>query len=622
MSDMLSTGVSALLAYQTALGTTSHNIANANTAGYTRQRVDLAARLGTASSIGHVGAGVDVQSVQRITDALVSARLQTSNSAHARIAAYADYAAQIDQLMSDSGTSLATPLQSFFSAANALAISPASTAARQSLIGSAQTVVDRFATQQTQLDRMDAQIDQTLRATIGEVNDLSTTLAKLNGQIANARAAANGQPPNDLLDQRDTLLQNLASKLGVSTSVQEDGSVNVFTGSGQALVLGQQSYALGTANDAYNSGRFEITHNGQPITARLSGGSIGGLLDTRRELLDPMRAELGKLAADFAASVNAQNAAGVDANGQRGGDLLTMPSGLALAHAANTGNAGMNVAIRDAAALTGSDYVLNFDGVAWSATDARSGASVALTGSGTAGDPLLIGGTAIVVSGSAQAGDKFLVQPTADAAAQLKMATLDPAKIAAASAVNASAANGNSATVESIAVSDGRHAQLTDAVNITFTDANTYQINGSGSYAYTPGSPISVNGWTLNLSGTPAAGDSFAVRQTGPNSNDNRNAQSLAALGGKALFGSDSLNAAQSALTTRAGTAAKQANLALDAQTAVKAQAEAARESVSGVNLDEEAADLVRFQQAYQAAAQVIATANEIFQSLLAATRG
>lgn len=623
MGDILATGSSALLAYQAALNTTSHNIANANTQGYSRQRVDLVSKLGDGSGSGYIGNGVDVASVQRITDALVNVRLQTSNSAYARINAYSDYASQIDTLMSDTGTSLAAPLQSFFDAANALANAPTSSAARQSLLGSAQTLSSRIGTMQTQLDGMASSINQSLTSTVSSINDDTQALAKLNDQIVNARAQFGGQPPNDLLDQRDALVQKIASKIGISTAPQDDGSLNVFTASGQALVLGKQATALGTAPDAYNSGAVDVTYNGKPITAQLSGGSIGGLLDARREVIDPARTELGQLAAGIASAVNAQNAAGVDLAGNRGGDLLTMPAGSASAAAANAGNATMSVAISDVGALDGSNYVLKFDGSAWSANDAATGASLALTGSGTAGDPLKIGGTSITLAGSAQAGDKFLVQPTLHAAGQLKLATSDASKIAAATAVNASAASGNSSQVGAISVSDGRNANLTDAVTITFTDANTYQINGSGSYAYN-GSGISANGWTLSLSGTAAAGDSFTIRKTGANSSDNSNATALAQLGGKALFdgGLNSINAAQSSLTTQAATRAQQASLALDAQTAVQTQAAGARDSVSGVNLDEEAADLLRYQQAYQAAAQVIAAANQIFQSLLQATRG
>lgn len=624
MGDILATGSSALLAYQAALNTTSHNIANANTDGYSRQRVDLSARLGQGSGSGYIGGGVDVASVQRITDALVNARLQGSNSDYARINAYSSYAAQIDTLVSDSGTSLSAPLQSFFDAANALANAPTSSAARQSVLGAAQSLSARIGTMQAQLDSMAGGINQSLGSMVATINDDTQALARLNEQIVDAQSRYGGQPPNDLLDQRDLLVQKIAGNIGITTAQQDDGSLNVFTASGQALVLGKQATALGIAADAYNSGALDVIYNGKSITAQLSGGSIGGLLDARREVIDPARSELGKLAAGIASAVNAQNAAGVDQAGNRGGDLLTMPAGSALAASANAGNAAMSVAISDVGTLDGSNYVLKFDGSAWSVSDAATGAPVSLSGSGTAGDPLKIGGVAITLSGGAQAGDKFLVQPTVHAAAQLKLATSDASRIAAAVAVNASAASANSSKVSAISVNDGSNANLTDPVTISFIDANTYQINGSGSYAYSGGDAIDVNGWSLKLSGTVMAGDSFTVKKTGANSSDNSNATALAQLGGKALFdgGTGSINAAQSSLTTQAATRAQQASLALDAQSAVQTQAASARESVSGVNLDEEAADLLRFQQAYQAAAQVIATANQIFQSLLQATRG
>src|SRR3546814_13894 len=204
-----------------------------------------------------------------------------------------------------------------------------------------------------------------------------------------------------------------------------------------------------------------------------------------------------------------------------------MPSGSAFAASANAGSATMIVAISDVSALSGSNYVLKFDGSAWSASDAATGTAVSLTGSGVASDPLKIGGVAITLVGSAQAGDKFLVQPTVHAAGQLKLATSDAGKIAAATAVNASAASGNSSTVGTISVSDGSNANLIDPVTISFTDANTYQINGSGSYAYSGTGAINVNGWSLKLSGTVAAGDSFAIKKTGANSSDNSNAKEI-----------------------------------------------------------------------------------------------
>ena len=624
MSNLLSTGLSALQASQAALNTASHNIANANTAGYTRQRVELVSRQGADSGSGYIGSGVGISTVRRITDSVLVQRLQTANAAQARAQVYSDYAARIDTLLSDSGTSLNAPLQDFFSAANDLAQNPGSAPARQALLGSAQTLSSRFATLQEQLDGFDRALNSSLQSSAVEINQYTRELATLNQQIVEQTARAGGQPPNDLLDQRDQLAQQIAARIGISTRDEADGSLSVFTGSGQALVVGAKAGTLATATDAFGSGSLELTLNGQVITPVVSGGSIGGLLDTRRELLEPARSELGRLAAGLAQAVNQQNAAGVDALGRQGGALLTQPVPRVQAATANTGTAALTAQIDDLAALDGSNYILRYDGSAWSATDARTGSAVALSGSGGAADPLRLGGLTLSVGGSAQAGDRFLLEPTADAAGQLKLATSDPSRIAAANAVRVSAASGNSAAAASIAVSDAGNAALLDPVTITFSDSGTYQINGSGSHAYSAGTPISVNGWSLNLSGTPAAGDSFSVAKAATGSADNSNAQKLARLGELKLFdgGSTSLAGAQTALESGAGSRARQAGLQLDAQTAVKTQAQAARESVAGVNLDEEAADLIRFQQAYQAAAQVIQVANQLFQSLLDATRG
>ena len=623
MTDVLSTGLSALRSYQTALNTTSNNIANANTAGYSRQRVELTARPAYGTGSGYIGDGVSVSTVSRIADTLVTQRLQTSVTSQARADTYANYASRIDSLMSDSSMGLAAPMQAFFDAANSLAQNPSSTSARQALLTSAQTLTTNFNTLQSEFDSLQNEIDSSLSGNVAELNQYTDALAKLNTQIVNAQAQFGGQPPNDLLDQRDQLVQKIGERIGITTALQDDGSLNVYTGTGQALVVGKDAATLGTAPDAYNSGTLELTWNGQPITNQISGGRIGGLLDARRQLLEPMRNELGRVAAGLADAVNAQNAQGVDSLGRLGTDLLTMPSGSAYASNFNSGNATMTVAIDDVSALDGSDYQLRFDGLGWSATDARSGATVPMTGTGTSGDPLLVGGVAITLSGTASAGDRFLVRLTAGAAGQIGLATNDPARIAAASAVRVSATSGNSAQVSSLAVTDSSDASLLNSVNISFTSATTYQINGSGSYTYTAGSPISVNGWSLSLSGTPAAGDSFAVSRGATNSGDNSNARALAQIGSKNLLagGSASLMSTQSALTARAGSSAQQANLQLDAQNAALTQATAARESLSGVNLDEEAADMIRFQQAYQAAAQIIQVANEVFQSLLAAAR-
>jgi flagellar hook-associated protein 1 FlgK len=541
MADLLSIGMSGLLAYRRALDTVSHNIANANTDGYSRQRVELVSRPGSGSGFGYVGTGVDISTVRRLGDDLVTARMQTDASAYGRLQTYHGFASRIDGLLSDADAGLSRPLQGFFDAANALSQDPSSTAARQNLIGAADTLAARMRDTQSQLDGMEGEINTRMRATVDEINTLSGALADVNREIVQGYGNFGGQPPNDLLDQRDQLLQQLSARVGISTSAQADGSVNVYVGGGQALVLGSQSTALGVAADSYNSGRLDIVHaGGTRITAQLSGGELGGLLDARREVLDPARARLGRIAAGLVETVNAQHVQGFDANGAPGTDFFAPLRGAAFAATANVGNATVDVGFGDPAALGDGDYELRFDGAAWSLTDLRSGQAVPLSGSGTPGDPLVGAGLELEVSGGASAGDRFLIRPTVAAAAGMNVALRDPEQVAAA-ASTASGDNGNALALAAIS-----------------------------------------NGGVLN-------------------------------------GGTQSLLAAHSALVSGAGMRAQQAGVQLDAQAAIGNQTLAERESLSGVNLDEEAADLIRYQQAYQAAARVVQVADTIFQTLLQA---
>ncbi|MGQ0619460.1 MAG: flagellar hook-associated protein FlgK [Panacagrimonas sp.] len=545
MSDLLSTGVSALLAYRRALDTAGHNIANVNTPGFSRQRVELTSRLGGPSGDGYIGSGVDTATVRRITDSFVGARIVADTSAYARSEALEGVANTLDAWLSDSTTGVSPALNGFFDGLNTLAANPASTASRQSALAGADALATRLRSLQDSVDGLQSELSARVRQDVDQINQTASAIADLNERVAQARGAAGGQPPNDLLDQRDQLIQTLAGKIGIRTVEADDGSINVFAGSGQALVLGQQAGQLGVTADAFRSGRVEVTFNGTAITGQIGGGSLGGLLDARREVLDPAQARLGRLAVGLVESVNAQNALGVDSSGQAGGDFFAPVSGTALSAQANAGNAQIGVGFANVAQLTGEDYELHFDGSNWALSHAATDAGVPLSGSGTSADPFSAAGLSFTVSGSAAAGDRFLIRPTADAAGQVRVAITDPARIAAAAA------------------------------------------------------------------GSPA------------NSSDNSNARALAGLATQGLFdgGRNTFNAANSELVARVGNQAQQAGVARTAQENLLAQSQASRDSVSGVSLDEEASDLVRFQQAYQAAAQVIAVADAIFQSLLDAAR-
>ena len=624
MSDMLSIGSSALQAYRTALNVVSNNIANANTPGYSRERIDLQAQNGVTTTIGSIGTGVNIQGVQRITDSYAQAQLVGASSSYNRINTLQAYSSQLDSLLSDSNSGLSGPLQSFFADLNSLGSNPSSTAVRQTLLTDAGSLSSAFNGLQQQFDSMSQQLDSSVSGAVGQVNGYATQLAQLNLQIS--QASAQGQTPNALLDQRDQLLQNIAANVGISTIPNADGSVNVFIASGQPLVLGTTANALSVQPDAYGQSQDIVLSNGgtkSVVTSQLSGGTIGGIMDFKREVLQPASDQLGQLALGLSSAINAQHAQGMDQYGQLGGAFFSVPAPQVSAASTNTGTGGVSASITNLGSLSADDQVLSYNGSSWTMTDASTGVQTALTGAGTAASPLTGGGLQLVLGGTAAAGDKFLVQATRYAAGGLALAISDPARVAAASPVQTKASVGNtgSSTVSAATITNAADPNLLAATTIQFTSGSTYSINGAGSYSFSSGSPISLNGWQIRISGTPASGDSFTVSANAAGSGDASNAKGLAAVINKAFLngGNDTLATANAALVSKVGAQAQQAGVQLSAQTAIQSQAQTAVASVSGVNLDEEASDMMRFQQAYQAAAQVVSTSNTLFQSLLQA---
>lgn len=626
MANVLSTGTGALIAFQRALATVSHNVANVATEGYSRQRVELSTRSPTDMGYGYVGNGVQVSDVRRIADQLANTRLLESGGELARAQQLSGLASRVDTLFSDKATGLAGVWSNFFDATTGLTSNAASSAAREDVLSDAKALTARFKQLNNQLDSLSNEVNSGLRSSAEEVNRIGAEIARLNGEIVSNP----NNVSNDLLDQRDRLVSQMVGFTGGTAVQQGDGSLNVFTSGGQALVVGNTSSKLTVATDPYRPERVRLAldGNGQQIQLNDSslGGKIGGLMDFRSDVLDPAQSELGRIAVGLAEAFNQQHRAGMDLNGQMGTDFFTVPAPRVNGNANNTGTGTLTASVDDLSKLDAQNVVLKFDGTAWSATRSDTGANVPLTGTGTAADPLVINGVELVVGGAPASGDRFLLQPTAGAAGGINVAIDDPNRIAAATPVKAKAELDNVGTgrIGSVKVTDSTNANLLTPADIEFIDGTQYTVNGTGPFTYTPGQPINANGWSLSLDDVPAAGDRFSVGSTGAGSSDNGNAIALGNLDdAKALNGGTvSLNGAIGGLTTTIGSAARQADYAADAQQVLYDQAQAARDSISGVNLDEEAANMLRFQQAYQAAAQVISTADTMFQSLLSAVRG
>jgi flagellar hook-associated protein 1 FlgK len=627
VSNAFGISVTALQAFQQAIAVTSNNVANASTPGYDVESIELAAAAPQSNGTLGVGAGVNVVGIGRAFSQAQTNQLNTSQSSLGSLNALQNYSNQIDNLFGTTAGGLTTALQSYYSGWSNVANDPTSTAARQALLGDAQSLTASFQSSSTQLNNMNDDVNTRITADVQQINSLGHSIATLNNQIV--AATATGQAPNTLLDQRDQLVSSLSQLVGVSTTTDSNGALNVFVGNGQPLVLQNVTTTLTTVPNQFNASQLDVstsTANGVSISGSITSGDLGGLLSARSQVINPALNQLGQIATALSQSANLQQNSGLDLSGQFGTNLFSVGAPLATASSRNADATTASVSITNTGALTADNYVLAYNGGAYSLTDASTGANVALAGAGTAASPLTAAGLSIVVSATPAAGDQFLVQPTAQAAGTFNVAITNPSKLAAAGAIATSAANTNagSAKIAIGTVLNAANPNLLAATTIRFTSPTTYSVNGAGSFAYTSGGNIALNGWQTQITGTPATGDVFTVKSNAGGSGDNTNATAGANQQTQGVLdaGTVSISGAVSALVTGFGAQAAQINTAQTAQTAVNTQAQQAVQSTSGVNLDEEAAKLLQWQQSYQAAAQVLTVANSLFTTLINSVNG
>ena len=632
MGDMMSTGVTGLLAFQTALDTISNNISNVNTPGYSEETANLVTNPATPTANGWIGQGVTASTITRSYSDFLDAQTRTATSSYNQYNTTAGLADNINNMFDDPSTGLSATLQSFGQSIQAMANAPGQESTRQAVLNQAQSVIAQFQAYQQNLNQLGGQVNTQIQSEASTISSLAQSIASLNQSIMAAQNNGSGQAPNALLDQRNQLIDQLSQHISVTTVQQSDGSLSVFIGSGQSLVTGGQASTLSATPDQFGSGQMDISvttpTSTTDITSQLSGGSLGGLLQFRNTMLIPGQNALGQAAVTLTSLVNTQNAAGLDENGNVGGALLAVGGPQVLTSKDNAGTADVTATVSDLGGLTTSNYDLEYDGTNWNMTDTVTGQSTPLTASTAGGVTTLTGaGLTLTVTGAAQAGDQFLVEPTGNAVAGMSLLTTDPSKIAAAGPLVAAATSSNtgSASIASATVPDmtawtrGNYTlSFTDPTDYTVTDASG---NTVATGTYTAGTPISFNGINVSLKGTPAAGDSFTVDDNAGGTGDNSNALQMAAiLNSKVLNGgADSLTDAVNSYVGSVGLLTSQAQNGATAQQSVMTTAQTAQQSVSGVNLDQEAANLLQFQQAYQAAAQVIAASQTLFQSLITA---
>ena len=629
-SNIFSASLSGLNAAMYEMNTTQHNIANANTPGYTRQQVTLTSQAAAAAGGGFVGQGVSVVGVKRLYDQFLTTQVLQQQGQASYLSTYLASMNQVNSLVSNTTSGVPSTLQGFFAATNTMANTPSSVPARQSVLSAAQTVVNSVQSVSQTLTSIAASVTGQITTAVQQINTFATQIAALNGNITSAVAAGNGQQPNDLMDQRDQLINQMNQLVGVSTQQLPDGSVSVFIGSGQALVVGGQAMSLQTTANPTDPSKVDVSYlnNGKLTTMQqssLQGGKLGAYITFRDQNLQSAQNSLGLVALGFANNINQQNQMGQDLNGALGGKLLNEAPPLVTGSANNTGTAAVTATNTSVSALTGSDYQLKFDGTSYTLT--RSSDNQVTNLGTTAPISQVVDGVTITVSSGMAAGDNFLIRPTANAASALALLTTDPAKLAAAAPMIASAPSTNTGTgtiaTGSVNTPLPLNANLQTPVTLTFTSATTFTVSGAvpavGVQTYTPGQNISFNGWTTQISGSPATGDVFNVNPNTGGTGDSRNALLMAGLQTQnLLLGSTTgLEGAYSQMVASVGSKTNELTVTNKAQTAMVTQTVAAQQAVSGVNLDEEAANLLQYQRAYQASAKAMQIANTLFDALL-----
>lgn len=638
-------GVSGLNAAQAGLLVTSHNITNASREGYHKQEALTTPQVPLQTGSGFFGQGVLVETVRRaysqfLDNALLQAETQASylDTYHAQIS-------QINNMLADPTAGLSPTLQAFFSGVQDVASNPSSVPSRQQLLSLTQGLVARFQSFDGRLSDLRTAVNRQVSDVTGEINTLAGEIANLNDQIVRVQADPS-KPPNDLLDQRDALLSELNKLVKVSTIGLSDGSINVFIGNGQSLILGNQAFELDAGPSAENPQDYGIFYvagsNRIPMSSSsLQGGTLGALFDFRGQTLDSAQNQLGLVATVLAQTFNDQHELGMDLDGNLGGAFFQVPQASAVANQSNTGSAVLAATNTDVGALTGSDYRVQFASGAWTVTRLSDN-----TQSTFASLPQVVDGVQIsIASGAAAAGDRFLVQPTRNGARDIAGSIVDTSKIAAAAPVRTAADIDNigKATISPGVVVDTDNAAFATAgalsppILIRFTGATAYSIYDNTN----PASPTLIQagiaydalaqnevfptstavdyGYRVSLTGAAAAGDEFTVGYNTSGVADNRNALLLAGLqtANTVANGTANYQSAYTQLVSQVGNRTRQIQVQSQAQDALVTQARAAQQSLSGVNLDEEAANLIRFQQAYQASGKVLQIANSLFASIL-----
>src|SRR5690554_2499243 len=680
MAGLIGICLSGSLGHQSALNTTGNNITNANTPGYSRQEVVFETQQGQRTGAGTIGKGVSIVDIRRLANEFLVQQVREDSTLAGEQQTLNSELSRLDNWLGGETTGLNNALNNFFASLQNAAEDPASLPQRQLVLSEAQQVVNRFQALSQEFIQQRESVKTQMQQGAKDANTLLNSIADLNLAISESPGLAQGRMPNELLDQRDEKLRQLSELVNIRVTETQGSQVNVSLSNGLSLVVGNNAAQLGTQNNAEDLTRLEFTLStgGRTlnINEQITGGKLGGLRRFDDEALKPAFDKLGRIAIGLAASVNHQHEIGMDLEGDLGGLFFNDINDLAVQRSRVVANANnqlpkdgrLAVEITDSTKLPAGSWTLQFsgDGSSFELIDKATGKVV---NQGRLPNPVqseisMPGFNIRIEGGTFNAGDKYLIQPSRNAAQSMGLQVNREEDLAFASPIRATTGEQNVGTgkIDQGTMLDVRspftgsllpgfqtagelaNGPLTimfeagGSTGIRYVVKGPEAVPGDPSSAPTIGSPREYTGGNINLvfssdpaagadyqgfqfklTGQPAVGDTFEINYNSNGVSDNRNAELLAALGtANTLNGkSQSFTEGYAGLVEDIGVKTRQSQFDLSAGKTLLEQSTAQRESVSGVNLDEEAGRLIQYQAAYNASAQVISVAQDLFNTLL-----
>ncbi|MFM4922317.1 FlgK family flagellar hook-associated protein [Aeromonas dhakensis] len=664
-SDLLGIGTSGVMAQQRLLQTTSNNIVNVNSQGYVRER--------TLIYTNANGLGTGDMLTERVINAYAQGEVRRDTSAFYASSTRYQQLANTDTLLGDTSNSVGAAISSYFEGFHTANEAPADISGRKTTLSGLSGMVNRFHTLSAQLDKQTDTINTTIGDEAKRVNSLINSINDLNQAIIRTQ----GTPEENLMlfDQRDEAIRQLSEKMEIRTVPQDNGSMLVNMSTGHSLVLNgsvaQLSVVPGNPDARESELQLVMDPNKVALNDKDIGGGIGGLFSARNDL-EPAKRELGQLAAAMADAMNQQNRLGMDLDNELGGDLFSLGTSDGLPYSQNTGNATAKVSFvpGKGTEVTTFDYEVQFSsatGYEVFSVDKDGNRTSLATGTTPPATVQVAGhGIQFDLSGTPAAGDKILLQPTKRAAAGLDQLVTRAEDLALASPLKADKGKNNfgSGEIKLTGITNTGAGSGFGTNSLDPASPQVVKIDGSGNYqvyaadgttligvapAASKGqnlmaalenplggpkvyaTPTQTPGYEFSITGKVEANDSFTLSYNTDGFADNANGLALAELQNKDLVRKSSnagtsndkmtFNEAYSSLVTGVGNTTSQAKSQLKADETKLTQSRGIFESVSGVSLEEEAANLIRYQQSYAASAQIVSTAKTIFDTLLSSVR-